>query len=151
MLSVSATARRKPTRRRARRPEPSLRRRQHVVLVVDDLADQRELYAGYLRHEGFVVVEASDGFEAIGKAVDLQPDAVVMDLAMPGLDGYDCTRVLKAMTPTRGIPVLALTAHADQLPAEWAEKAGCDAYLRKPLLPSELATEIELLLIRSRR
>jgi CheY-like chemotaxis protein len=121
-----------------------------MILIVDDLADQRELYAGYLRHEGYEVVEAANGFEAIGLAVDLLPDAVVMDLAMPGLDGFDCTRVLKAMSPTRHIPVLAVTAHGEYLPSEWAATAGCDAFLRKPLLPSQLATEIELLLFRRR-
>jgi CheY-like chemotaxis protein len=120
------------------------------VLIVDDLADQRELYAGYLRHEGFVVEEASDGFQAIAKAIDLRPDIVVMDLAMPGLDGFDCTRVLKTVSMTRSIPVLALTAHGDHLPAEWATLAGCDGFLRKPALPAQLATEIELLLMRRR-
>lgn len=122
-----------------------------MILIVDDLADQRELYAGYLRHEGFDVIEAANGFEAIGLAVDLLPDAVVMDLAMPGLDGFDCTRVLKAMSVTRRIPVLAMTAHGEYLPSEWADTAGCDAFLRKPLLPSQLATEIELLLLRRGR
>jgi CheY-like chemotaxis protein len=151
MQTAAAPRRKKTAARRGPRAARPLRRRQRVVLVVDDLADQRELYAGYLRHQGFDVLEASDGFEAIGMAVDALPDAVVMDLAMPGLDGYDCTRVLKTMSPTRRIPVLALTAHGDQLPAEWAESAGCDGFLRKPVLPSELATEIELLMIRSRR
>jgi two-component system, cell cycle response regulator DivK len=144
-----------PRRPAARRPPRSAlrpaRRTQRVVLVVDDLSDQRELYAGYLRHEGFQVAEACNGFEAIGLAVDLLPDVVVMDLAMPGLDGFDCTRILKTVSLTRRIPVLALTAHGEHLPEEWAASAGCDGFLRKPVLPSRLATEIEMLLIKRRR
>jgi two-component system, cell cycle response regulator DivK len=149
--AAASPAKRGAPRRQPRRLPPGPRRGAKVVLIVDDLADQREMYAGYLRHEGFQVVEASNGFEAIGMAVDLLPDAVVMDLAMPGLDGFDCTRVLKAMSLTRRIPVLAVTAHGEHLPAEWATTAGCDGFLRKPVLPSRLATEIELLLFRRRR
>jgi CheY-like chemotaxis protein len=69
---------------------------------------------------------------------------------MPGLDGFEATRVLKAISVTRRIPVVALTAHSEHLPAEWATLAGCDAYLRKPLLPGDLATEIDLVLARRR-
>jgi CheY-like chemotaxis protein len=88
-------------------------------------------------------VEASGGVEGIAKAIELQPDLIIMDLAMPGLDGFDATRVLKAVSLTKGIPVVALTAHGDHLPREWATMAGCDVYLRKPILPGDLAAEIE--------
>src|SRR5437867_2673174 len=100
-------------RRRPRGARPQDRRLRQLVLIVDDLTDQRELYSGYLRHIGYRVEEASSGVEAIAKAVELHPDIVVMDLAMPGLDGFDTTRVLKAISLTKRIPIVAITAHGD--------------------------------------
>jgi CheY-like chemotaxis protein len=135
---------------RSRSRSPVDRRRQRVVLVVDDLTDQRELYAGYLEYLGYRVEEASSGVEGIAKAIDTRPDVVIMDLAMPGLDGFEATRVLKAISLTRRIPVVALTAHAEHLPSEWAALAGCEAYLRKPILPGDLAAEIERILLKRR-
>ena len=132
--------------RRARQAGPADRRRDRLVLIVDDLADQRELYAGYLVYLGYRVEEASGGVDGIAKAIELQPDLIIMDLAMPGLDGFDATRVLKAVSLTRDIPVIALTAHGEHLPREWATVAGCDVYLRKPLLPGDLAAEIDRVL-----
>ena len=120
------------------------------MLIVDDLLDQRELYAGYLGYLGYRVVKAGSGVEGIAKAIEFQPDVVIMDLAMPGLDGFDATRVLKAVSLTKRIPVVALTAHGDHLPHEWAASAGCDVYLRKPILPDDLAGEIDRVLRKKR-
>lgn len=142
---------RRSSRRHSRNAGPIDRRRQRLVLLVDDLTDQRELYAGYLEYLGYRVEEASSGVEGIAKAIDMQPDVVIMDLAMPGLDGFDATRVLKAISLTKKIPVVALTAHAEHLPSEWASLAGCEAYLRKPILPGDLAGEIERILLRRRQ
>jgi two-component system, cell cycle response regulator DivK len=126
-------------RRRARPQE----RRHHapLVLLVDDLEDQRELYREYLEFVGFRVEVARDGFDAIDQAQELRPDVVVMDLAMPGLDGFETTQRLKLLETTRAIPVIALTAHGE-LPREWAISAGCAAYLRKPCEPYDLALEV---------
>lgn len=121
------------------------------MLLVDDVEDQREMYAGYLRHVGFEVVEASGGIDAVARTVELGPDVVIMDLAMPGMDGFACTRILKGLPLTRHIPVAALTAHGDHLPREWAQGAGCDAYFRKPMSPIELAERIDGLLDAHRR
>src|SRR6266850_1016296 len=95
-----------------------------VVLLVDDLEDQRELYGEYLEFAGYEVAFARDGYEAIDRALHLRPDVVIMDLAMPGLDGFETTQRLKLLEATRGIPVIALTAHG-ALPREWALTAGC--------------------------
>ena len=136
-----ARAAEEPGRKR-RRGRPA-ERRQHapLVLLVDDLEDQRELYREYLEFVGFRVETAGDGFEAIERASALQPDVVVMDLAMPGLDGFETTERLKVLEATRAIPVIALTAHGE-LPREWAISAGCAAYLRKPCEPYDLALEV---------
>ena len=121
-----------------------------LVLIIDDLLDQREMYSTYLHYGGYDVELAGGGVEGVAKAVDLQPDLVVMDLSMPGLDGLLATRLLKTIERTRHIPVAALTAYADQLPEEWAMVAGCDAYLRKPMLPADLLEEIDRMLNRRR-
>jgi CheY-like chemotaxis protein len=116
-----------------------------VVLLVDDLADQRELYRQYLDFAGYEVAIARDGFEAVDRALHLRPDVIIMDLAMPGMDGFETTQRLKVLEATRGIPVIALTAHGE-LPREWALSAGCAAYLKKPCYPHDLAMEISAVL-----
>jgi two-component system, cell cycle response regulator DivK len=121
------------------------RRHRPVVLLVDDLADQRELYRQYLEFAGYEVAVARDGFEAVDCALHVHPDVVIMDLAMPGMDGFETTQRLKALDATRGIPVIALTAHGE-LPREWALAAGCAAYLKKPCYPHDLAVEIAAVL-----
>ena len=77
---------------------------------------------------------ARDGFEAVDRALQIHPDIIIMDLAMPGLDGFETTQRLKAPDSTRDIPVIALTAHGE-LPAEWALTAGCAAYQEAVLSP----------------
>jgi CheY-like chemotaxis protein len=116
-----------------------------VVLLVDDLADQRELYRQYLDFAGYEVAIARDGFEAVDQALHIHPDVIIMDLAMPGLDGFETTQRLKSLDKTRDIPVIALTAHGE-LPREWALTAGCAAYLKKPCYPQDLALEISAVL-----
>jgi CheY-like chemotaxis protein len=130
-----------PARKRRRSRPQDRRRHAPLVLLVDDLEDQRELYREYLEFVGFRVEIAKDGFEAIEKAQALHPEVVVMDLAMPGLDGFETTERLKLLDATRAIPVIALTAHGE-LPREWAISSGCAAYLRKPCEPHDLALEV---------
>jgi len=117
-----------------------------LVLLVDDFQDNREMYAMYLEHVGFRVAEAANGFEALEQATRLLPDLIVMDLSLPGLDGWEATRRLKADERTRHIPVLALTSHALEGFSEGARAAGCDGFVTKPCLPEELVAEIRRLL-----
>jgi CheY-like chemotaxis protein len=117
------------------------RRARARVLLVDDMEDQRELYREYLAFAGFDVAVARDGYEAVDEALRTRPDVIVMDLAMPGLDGFETTQRLKTLEATRGIPVIALTAHGS-LPREWALTAGCAAYVKKPCYPHDLAEQI---------
>ena len=102
------------------------------VLVVDDYLDGREMVAEYLAFRGFVVCEASDGIEALELARRIQPEIVLMDLRMPGMDGWEATRRLKRDPKTRHIPVVALTAHALTPEINTARQAGCDAVIAKP-------------------
>jgi len=123
-------------------------REQPLVLVVEDYQDAREMYAAYLQFSGFDVAEATNGVEAIEKAQSLMPDIVLMDLALPRMDGWEATRRLKNDERTKNIPVVALTGHALAGHAEGARQAGCDAFVTKPCLPDALVAEIKRLLER---
>ncbi len=119
-----------------------------LVLVVDDFVDAREMYAEYFAFSGFRVVEASNGAEAVQKALELTPHVVLMDLSMPGMDGWEATRRLKADRRTKDIPVIALTGHALTGFSESAKQAGCDAFVTKPCLPDTLVGEVRRVLAR---
>ena len=121
-------------------------RRSPLILVVDDFADNREMYTQFLAFSGFRVAEAQNGHEALEKAFELSPDLIVMDLSLPGLDGWEATRRLKASDRTRGIPVIALTGHALAGHSKGAMEAGCDAFITKPCLPERLMEEIKSML-----
>jgi CheY-like chemotaxis protein len=116
------------------------------VLLVDDYPDAREMYSEYLKYSGFEVVEASNGMEAIQRAVDDAPDIILMDLSLPVMDGWEATRRLKADERTAGIPVVALTGHALAGISQGAREAGCDAFVTKPCLPEDLVKEIRKVL-----
>ena len=119
-----------------------------LVLLVEDYDDAREMYADYLRFAGYRVAEARDGEEALERAFELLPDLILMDLALPRLDGWEATRRLKRDPRTRAIPIVALTGHALQGHAEGARQAGCDAFVTKPCLPDDLVAEIHRVLVR---
>jgi two-component system cell cycle response regulator DivK len=121
-----------------------------MVLLVDDIEDCRDVYGQFLRHTGYEVVEASDGREALAKATAFRPDAIVMDLWMPHLDGWESIRRLKAEPATAGIPVLVLTGDAYSQARRDAEDAGCQAYLVKPCLPMDVAAQVGRLLVDAR-
>ena len=117
-----------------------------LILVVDDYEDAREMYAEYLRFCGFRVAEARNGNEALEKAFALMPDLILMDLSLPGMDGWEATRQLKADERTRQIPVVALTGHALAGASEGAKRAGCDSFVTKPCLPDDLVVEVRRML-----
>ena len=116
------------------------------VLLVDDYPDAREMYAEYLQFSGFRVAEARNGNEAVAQAFSLRPDLILMDLSLPGMDGWEATRVLKADERTKHIPVVALTGHALAGASEGARKAGCDSFVTKPCLPDDLVVEVRRML-----
>jgi len=120
-----------------------------LVLIVDDYPDALEVTALALHHAGFRVETASDGIEAIQQAVRLSPDVIVMDLSMPGVDGWEAIRQIKGFPRTRNISIIAVTALPDHWNRTKAEAAGCDGYLQKPCPPLSLATEIRSVLERS--
>lgn len=117
--------------------------RRPLVLVVDDMEDGRDICAEYLAFRGFGVATAEDGHEALAKCASLLPDVILMDLSLPGMDGWEATRRLKQDDRTKHIRVIALTAHALPSAHERARAAGCDAVVTKPVLPQELILEVE--------
>jgi len=128
------------------------RPRRKAVLIVDDVEDNRRIYAMFLRFDGFDVTTAVDGHDALEQVRAGLPDLVVMDLAIPGIDGWEVTRTLKRDSRTRAIPVIAVTGHALAGAEARAKAAGCDAFLTKPCLPETLSREIRRILkLRPRR
>jgi len=121
-----------------------------LVLLVDDYPDNRDIYVQFLTYSGLRVEEAENGHQALDKAFTLKPDVIVMDLSLPGLDGWEATRRLKQDPRTRGIPVIALTGHALAGHSKVAFDAGCDAFITKPCLPERLLDEIRAILAAGR-
>lgn len=121
-----------------------------LVLIVDDSDDTRQMYATYLEQEGFDTLEAAHGFDAFDKALKRHPDAIVMDLRMPKLDGWEAVRLLKNREATREIPVVAVTGDDEIEHLKLARNAGCDAVLLKPCPPRALRDAISRLLAEAR-
>ena len=122
------------------------RRARPMILVAEDYSDAREFYQHFLEMEGYDVLLASNGIEAVAHAVDKHPDLVLMDLSMPLMDGFGATAALRQDERTRDIPVVALTGHVQDRHADEARRAGCDTILPKPCLPNEVAAKIRRLL-----
>lgn len=103
------------------------------------------MYAEYLEFSGFRVAEAADGPEALEKVAALLPDLVVMDLSLPGIDGWEATRRIKREPRTSHIPVIAVSGHSGS-EIEEALEAGCVACLVKPCMPDDLVARIRRVL-----
>jgi CheY-like chemotaxis protein len=129
---------------------PAAPREQPLVLVVEDQQDLRQLYAQQLTLSGFVVIEATNGQDAIDFTAAHSPDVVLMDLSLPVIDGWEATRRLKADARTAHIPILALTAHDGSGELQRATRAGCDWFVPKPCPPDALITEVRRVLDTSR-
>jgi two-component system, cell cycle response regulator DivK len=136
-----------PTLRLRRAPEqtPVFRPRQRrstrrppVILIADDTTDTRDLYADYFGSRGFTVVTAHDGARAVEAALEHVPDVMVMDLAMPQIDGITAIRRIKADPRTERSRVILLTGYPHKAIERGALEAGADLFLTKPCLPEVL-------------
>ena len=138
----------------ASQPAPRVlrnRRRAGLILIVDDSLHTRELYTEYLTYRGLGVLTAPDGEAGLALALAMKPDVIVMDLAMPGLNGITVTHRLKQHPRTRRIPVVVLTGYAFRAIQQGALEAGADVFLTKPCLPEDLERSIRELIGRHRR
>ncbi len=109
-----------------------------LVLIADDFRDVREMYADFLEFAGFRVVQAETGAEALDAARATKPDVILMDVTMPGLDGFTATTLLRQDPVFATIPILMLTAHVFVEHEAQARAAGCSGFIRKPCLPDDL-------------
>jgi CheY-like chemotaxis protein len=114
-----------------------------IVLLVEDNEDNLVVYRTILEHVGYKVIEARDGEEGVTQARRQLPDLILMDISIPKMDGWEATQRLKADASTRGIPIIALTAHALEEDRQKAQQAGCDGYLAKPVEPRRVVQEVE--------
>lgn len=103
------------------------------VLIADDSASNREFLRTVLTHEGWTVEEAGDGLAAVAMATAAPPDLILLDIQMPGADGYETLRALRAQPGLEEVPIFAITAYAMEGDEERGLAAGFTAYLTKPL------------------
>jgi CheY-like chemotaxis protein len=116
------------------------------VLVADDKETSRELVRTVLENSGYEVFEAADGIEALRQAREIRPDLIILDLHMPGVDGFGVVLELRRDDEFSSTPIMALTASAMQGDQERALSAGFTGYLSKPIRLTTLRKEVERLL-----
>jgi CheY-like chemotaxis protein len=126
-------------------PEEARAGGRRTVLLVDDCQDTRELYAEYLALSGYHVKEASDGMAAVAEAARVMPDVIVLDMSMPGLDGGETVRRLRADARTSAIPVVMVSGFE---PDRLGDRAEWDEFLGKPCDPERLVGVIGRLVAR---
>jgi two-component system cell cycle response regulator DivK len=112
------------------------------ILVVEDQEDNRRILRDLLTSNGFEVAEAHTGEDGVALAETSRPDLILMDIQLPGLDGYEATRRIKANPGLRAIPIIAVTSYALSGDDQKAFQAGCDGYVTKPFSPRRLLATI---------
>lgn len=117
------------------------------ILVIEDHPSNRKLIGDHLRRVGYAVRDVGTADEGIALALAEAFDLVVMDVQLPGTDGLTATRLLRADVRTRGVPILAVTAHAMRGDERRILDAGCDAYAAKPIAYKELLALVAHLLV----
>ena len=120
------------------------------ILLVEDNEMNRDMLSRRLQRRGYAVVTAPDGEQGHSMASSESPDLILMDIGLPEMDGWECTRLLKSNTNTSHIPIIALTAHALVTDRAKAFEAGCDDYDTKPIEFGRLSEKIEHLLTEKR-
>ncbi len=113
------------------------------VLVIEDNEKNRYLISFLLKGAGFEVIEAVTGEEGVEMAISKRPDLVLMDIQLPGIDGYEATRRIRASGSDGAVPIIALTSYAMTGDRERALAAGCTGYVEKPINPDTIMDEIQ--------
>ena len=119
------------------------------ILIIEDTENNRILLTRRLKSRGYEVVTADDAESGLPMALNEKADLILMDVGLPGMSGWEATRQLKARSETKGLPVIALTAHAMDGDREKAVAAGCDEYETKPVNFDRLFEKMDRLLSRS--
>ncbi len=113
-----------------------------LILVVEDQEDNRRIMRDLLASAGYEVIEAVTGEEGVAAAETHRPDLILMDIQLPGLDGYEATRQIKANPDLEHIPIIVVTSYALSGDDVKAFEAGCNDYVSKPFSPRELLAKI---------
>jgi len=113
-----------------------------LILVVEDQEDNRRIMRDLLTSVGYQVIEAVTGEDGVAAAETHRPDLILMDIQLPGLDGYEATRQIKANPDLQHIPIIVVTSYALSGDDVRAFEAGCDDYVSKPFSPRELLAKI---------
>lgn len=114
-----------------------------TVLVVEDSPTDLHLLLGYLENNGYRTLVANDGEEALEKAVAEQPDLILMDVVMPGMNGFEATRALSRKPQTRDIPVIVVTSKNQETDKIWAMRQGARGFVSKPVDEKSLIDMIQ--------
>jgi two-component system, cell cycle response regulator DivK len=112
------------------------------ILVVEDHEDNRQILRDLLGSVGYEMIEAWDGEAALTKLTEVRPDLILMDIQLPGMDGYEVTRRVKANPDWKAIPIIVVTSYALSGDEDKARQAGCDDYVAKPYSPRALLAKI---------
>lgn len=112
------------------------------ILIIEDQEDNRRILRDMLSNAGYEVIEAGDGISGVDVARTTTPDLVVMDIQLPGIDGYEATRRIKADNALKSVPVIAVTSYALSGDEQKARAAGCSGYITKPFSPRQLLARI---------
>ena len=116
------------------------------VLIVDDSPTELMKLRGVLEAEGFQVNEASSGDDAIAKSKAQRPDVIVMDVVMPGMNGFQATRTLTRDPDTQGVPIIVCSSKSQETDKLWAKRQGASEYLVKPVKGPDLVAKIKAVL-----
>jgi two-component system cell cycle response regulator DivK len=112
------------------------------ILVVEDHEDNRQIIRDLLSATDYEIIEADSGEQALESAAKQRPDLILIDIQLPGIDGYEATRRIKADPALRSIPIIAVTSYALSGEEQKARAAGCDEYVAKPYSPRQLLAKI---------
>jgi twitching motility two-component system response regulator PilH len=114
-----------------------------TILLVEDTPSEMELISHYLRESGYIVISAQTAKEALAKAVDQCPDAVVTDVVMPGMSGFELCRSLKKHPMTQKVPIVICSSKNLEIDRLWGMKQGADAYITKPFTREQLVRAVK--------
>ena len=112
------------------------------ILVVEDTEDNRKIVRDLLSSVGYELIEAVDGLEGVRAAEREQPDLILMDIQLPGIDGYEATRRIRKIPALATVPIIAVTSYALSGDEAKTRAAGCDGYVAKPFSPRQLLAKI---------
>ena len=112
------------------------------ILVIEDTEDNRQIVRDLLESAGYELVEALDGLEGVAAAEREHPDLILMDIQLPGIDGYEATRRIRAVPALARVPIIAVTSYALSGDEAKTRAAGCDGYVAKPFSPRQLLAKI---------